>query len=194
MTCIHFTDFIYLEQPDLLYILEQRNSDYVRCTMDNDQIIEPEEHLRFCARLKERSDLKYFYIIVDDQPFGVCDFRATQDDWSEAEDGYYTFGDQALSMEKVCSIAILWLCENFKLHSMRARIKNDNKRALLPVYLKPHPNLRILDKDEHYTYIQTRFELEQWRTYVHSFLRAHQARAYFNGELFIDGTQDLNLR
>ncbi len=192
MLRIRFTDFIYLEQPDLLYILAQRNSDYVRCAMDNEQLIAPEVHLRFCAHLKERSDLKYFYITVDDQPFGVSDFKATGNDWSEAEGGNYTFGDQVLSMEKVNAIAILWMCEHFKLQRMCARIKNDNKRALLPLYLKPHPSLRIVGKDERYTYTQNSFELESLRAYVHAFLHAHQAQAYFNGELFIDGTQDLN--
>ena len=192
MTRIDFTDFIFLEQPDLLYILEQRNSDYVRCSMDNEQIIGRADHLRFCARLKERSDLKYFYITVDAKPFGVSDFKATGSDWCEAEGGSYTFGDQALSMKKVNAIAILWMCEHHELKRMRARIKNNNKRALLPLYLKPHPNLRIVGKDEHYTYTQNSFELEALRAYVLTFLGAHQAQAYFNGELFLDGTQDLN--
>ena len=193
MSCtILFTDFIYLGQQDLLYILKQRNSDYVRCTMDNEQTIGTDEHLRFCARLKERSDLKYFYITVDDEPFGVCDFKAKVSDWSEAEGGNYTFGDQALSMEKVNAIAILWMCENIGLKRMCARIKNNNKRALLPLYLKPKPGLRIIKKDERYTYTQNSFELAALHAYILDFLRAHKAQAYFNGDLFISGIQDLN--
>ena len=44
--CLRYTDFIYLSESELLEIIKQRNSDYVRRFMDNARIISAEEHLR----------------------------------------------------------------------------------------------------------------------------------------------------
>lgn len=191
---LRYTDFIYLTEPTLLYILEQRNSDYVRRYMEQDQAISVQSHLQFCARLKERPELKYFYVTLNGKPFGVCDFKALSADWSLAEGGNYTFGDQALSMEKVNSIAILWMMEHHGLKGMCAKIKNSNRRALLPLYLKPHPSLRIVGKDEQYTYTENNFELTDFCAYIQRFAQTNQVRAHFNGELFVDGTQNPDQR
>ena len=58
--CLRYTDFIYLSENELLEILKQRNSDYVRRFMDNDRLISVEDHLSFCRSLSTRTDLKYF--------------------------------------------------------------------------------------------------------------------------------------
>lgn len=42
--CLRYTDFIYRSESELLEIIKQRNSDYVRRFMDNARIISAEEH------------------------------------------------------------------------------------------------------------------------------------------------------
>lgn len=185
---LRYTDFIYLTEPTLLYILEQRNSDYVRRAMEQDQAISVQSHLQFCARLKERPLLKYFYVTLNGKPFGVCDFKAQGADWSQAEGGYYTFGDQPFSMEKVNGFAIWWMMEHYGLKGMCTKIKNTNRKALLPLYLKPHPSLRIVGKDAQYTYTANHFELAAVRADNRHLMQMHQIRTFFNNELFVDGT------
>ena len=58
--CLLYTDFIYRSESELLEIIKQRNSDYVRRFMDNARIISAEEHLSFCRSRSKRPDLKYF--------------------------------------------------------------------------------------------------------------------------------------
>ena len=180
--CLRYTDFIYLSERELLEILKQRNSDYVRRCMDNDRIISAEEHLSFCRSLSKRPDLKYFYVTLNHEPFGIVDLRAETPDWSSALGGNYTFGDQSLSMTKVYTTALLWLMEQVGLKTVHAHVKNDNLKVLMPVYLKPTPGMRIIKKDEHYTYHETTLEPGPLRAYVARFIQRHNLTIYFNQE------------
>ena len=180
--CLRYNDFIYLSENELLEILKQRNSDYVRRFMDNDRLISVEDHLSFCRSLSTRTDLKYFYVTLNHEPFGIVDFKAETPDWSSAVGGKYTFGDQNLPMEKVYTTALLWLMEQVGLKTVHAHVKNDNIKALLPVYFKPTPGMRIIKKDEHYTYHETTLEPEPIRAYVTRFIQNHDLTIYFNQE------------
>ncbi len=179
--CLRYTDFIYLSESELLEILKQRNSDYVRRFMDNDRI-SAEEHLSFCRSLSKRPDLKYFYVTLNHEPFGIVDLRAETPDWSSAIGGNYTFGNQSLPMEKVYTTALLWLMEQVGLKTVHAHVKNDNLKVLMPVYIKPTPGMHIISKDEHQTYLETTLEPEPLRAYVTRFIQRHNLTIYFNQE------------
>ncbi|HIV54337.1 MAG TPA: hypothetical protein H9898_00905 [Candidatus Anaerobiospirillum stercoravium] len=106
--CLRYTNFIYRSESELLEIIKQRNSDYVRRFIDNARIISAEEHLSFCRSLSKRPDLKYFYVTLNHEPFGIVDLKAETPDWSSAiGDNYTFFGDQNLPMEKVYTTALL---------------------------------------------------------------------------------------
>lgn len=63
---IEVVDFISLSLDSHIKVLNYRNSDAVRMQMNNHEIIELENHLKFVEKLKENSDNKYFLVTETD--------------------------------------------------------------------------------------------------------------------------------
>ena len=138
--------------------------------------------MSFCRSLSTRTDLKYFYVTLNHEPFGIVDLKAQTPDWSSAIGGNYTFSDQSLPMAKVYTTALRRLKEQVGLKRVHAHVKNDNLKVLLPMYLKSTPGLRIIAKDEHYTYHETTHAPKPMCAYVARFIQNHNLTIYFNQE------------
>ena len=74
MTIIKFKNFINLTDTEKLLVLRWRNSDRVRLKMNNNEIINLENHMKWIANLQKVSDSLYFLFEVDTKPVGVFDY------------------------------------------------------------------------------------------------------------------------
>ena len=69
-------NFTLLSRDELLMVLARRNHPEIRRWMIHDQPITPEEHLSFCARLKEHPERLILLVECDGQPISVLSFTA----------------------------------------------------------------------------------------------------------------------
>ncbi len=74
MTVISFVNYARLSEAELLAVLEMRNRPEIRSRMNNCEPIAPEEHLKFCANLKERKDRFYYLVRIDGVNAGSFDY------------------------------------------------------------------------------------------------------------------------
>lgn len=154
---IKFYNFTVLDDQTLLIILRGRNSEYVRTRMECNDIISAETHLQFCHNLSKSQTAKYFYITVDEKPYGVIDFNDPTAKWEIPEGGSYTFGDQPLHMRTVGDILNAYMRVVYGIKGCSFKIKNDNLRALLPFIMKKEKVIytRLISIDDNYHYFIT---------------------------------------
>lgn len=155
---LKITNFIHLDQTTLLYILKWRNSAYVKTWMDDKFKISAEEHLKFCCSLKKDNLKKYYYITIDDTPYGVADFKAVNGSWNCCEIGNYTFGDQKYSMSQISSCILYYIIPKLKISKVLFHVKNDNLKALLQFIMHKVPGAALISKDDQYHYFEDYIE------------------------------------
>ena len=82
-----FKNFTRLTEEEIELVCNMRNSTGVRTKMYNQDIIPLEEHKKWLAGLKDRTDCFYFLAYADDKVLGVVDFTSISE--FECEWGYY---------------------------------------------------------------------------------------------------------
>ncbi|MBQ9239190.1 MAG: UDP-4-amino-4,6-dideoxy-N-acetyl-beta-L-altrosamine N-acetyltransferase [Treponema sp.] len=82
-----FKNFTELTEQEIELIWSMRNSTRVRTKMYNQEIVPLEQHKKWVAMLKNRTDCRYFLSFVDNTILGVVDFTAISE--IECEWGYY---------------------------------------------------------------------------------------------------------
>lgn len=147
-------NFTLLSEAELLMILERRNQPDVRKYMVHTDPITPEEHLHYCASLKNRPDTLQLLVEFDGKPTCVINYKATDSSWYEVSDsGIYAFEPES------CSSSILSLIVGCKLLSerdikiMNIKVKNDNEIAIFANQYYHH--YHIVKKDAKFTYMST---------------------------------------
>ena len=71
---LSIVDFSYLDKTKLLEILALRNSDYVREKMASSEEILEDTHLLFCESLKQRTDVLFCGVYLENKLVGVIVF------------------------------------------------------------------------------------------------------------------------
>ena len=82
-----FKNFTALTEEEVELVCNMRNSTGVRTKMYNQDVIPLEQHKKWVAGLKDRSDCRYFLACADSKVLGVVDFTSIYAD--ECEWGYY---------------------------------------------------------------------------------------------------------
>ena len=72
---LSIVDFSYLDKTKLLEILALRNSDYVREKMASSEEILEDTHLLFCESLKQRTDVLFCGVYLENKLVGVIDLK-----------------------------------------------------------------------------------------------------------------------
>lgn len=72
---LSIVDFSYLDKTQLLEILSLRNSDYVREKMASSDVILEDTHLLFCKNLKQRTDVLFCGVYLEDKLVGAIDLK-----------------------------------------------------------------------------------------------------------------------
>lgn len=85
-----FRNFVTLDEPTLLQILEWRNHPSVRKWMYNQNEISHEDHLRFVESLKDRDDCFYWLVSEKGEYRGVVNMVSVNYENDSAENGFYT--------------------------------------------------------------------------------------------------------
>ena len=77
------TNFTELSEEQLLFILQRRNHPEVRRWMAHPEPIADQDHLAYCATLKERPESLLLYVTYDDAPACVLSYKAHDASWQE---------------------------------------------------------------------------------------------------------------
>lgn len=67
---IIFKNFIFLDENEIIEVLELRNKEYIRDNMINSEPISLKNHLLFIESLKKNKNRTYFTILFDNQLIG----------------------------------------------------------------------------------------------------------------------------
>ncbi len=140
-------------------ILERRNHPEVRKWMIHTEPISREEHLRYCASLKERPDIMQLLVEFDGQPACVLSYKATDASWQEIKDcGIYAFAPEP------CTSSVLSLILKYHLIVLRGiktfniAIRSDNEMALFATQY--YQGFQLPHQDEHLTYMTMQVDQE----------------------------------
>ena len=71
---LNFKNFINLSEEEKELVLQWRNSDRVRLRMNNSNIIELQDHMRWINGLKDNKETLYFLFEINGNPAGVFDY------------------------------------------------------------------------------------------------------------------------
>lgn len=146
---IKFKNFIHLDESELLFVLEKRNSDEIRNKMTNTDIISVEDHLKFCNSLKNDSTRLYYLIYLDDEPVGVADFQDINNENHTYEPGMYFFSEQS-NQRTYITYALGYIRCMYKLYYPFIRVRKDNPQALFFNTMKMGAKLEREDEDFYY--------------------------------------------
>ncbi|MBQ9275851.1 MAG: hypothetical protein IJ228_13685 [Succinivibrio sp.] len=127
---LKYTNFTRLSEERLLFILQRRNEPAVRSRMINTAEIGVEEHLRFCASLREDKSRLYLLVSLDDWPKGVIDMTNIDYAAHTYEGGSYFFeheGNFSSDAVKGCALVNLRL----GLYYPTLYIRKNNVQALM---------------------------------------------------------------
>ena len=72
------TNFTELSEEQLLFILQRRNHPEVRRWMAHPEPIADQDHLAYCATLKERPESLLLYVTYDDAPACVLSYKSAR--------------------------------------------------------------------------------------------------------------------
>lgn len=145
-------NFTLLSEKELLMILDRRNHPDVRKCMVHTNPIATEEHLRYCASLKERSDILQLLVEFDGIPACVLTFKATDDSWQEIADcGIYAFDPEPCSSSILSNIIGCQLIANRGVKVSSLKVRNDNEMAIFANQY--YHDFHVVRKDAEYTYM-----------------------------------------
>lgn len=124
-------NFTLLSRDELLMVLARRNHPEIRRWMIHDQPITPEEHLSFCARLKEHPERLMLLVECDGQPISVLSFTATDASWRELKDsGSYSFEHLPTGITVINKIIFTRVVAARGIKRCHGLCRNDNERSL----------------------------------------------------------------
>lgn len=149
-------NFTKLSAAELRLILARRNHPQVRRWMSNTAPIGLEEHLRFCADLKARSDCLMLLASYDGMPACVLSFQAADSTWRELVDsGYYAFDPATCPASTIARLVQLQLVLLRGIKHSRVKIRNDNELAL--AINECHLGYHEVGHDAEFTYFEQDF-------------------------------------
>lgn len=147
-------NFTLLSKDELLMILERRNHPEVRKWMAHTAPITPEEHLRYCASLKNRPEILQLLVEFDGQPDCVLSYKATNSSWHEVADcGIYAFASEPCSSSVLSNIIGYQLIAERGIKVSNIMVRNENEIAIFANQY--YHGFRIVAKDKHYTYMKS---------------------------------------
>lgn len=145
-------NFTLLSKDELLMILERRNHPEVRKWMAHTAPTTPEEHLRYCASLKNRPEILQLLVEFDGQPACVLSYKATNSSWHEVADcGIYAFASEPCSSSTLSQIVGCKLIAMRGIKVIKIKVKNDNEVALF--VNQYYHGYRIVAQDAAFTYM-----------------------------------------
>lgn len=147
---ICFRNFTTLDEAALLEILAWRNSERVRSKMVHSKEISPEEHLQFCASLKERSDPCMYSVDCNGIPCGVITYRKIDPLKHSAESGAYYITGSNIPAKSALYSEVLRRSLGFK--EIYSYIKKSNLQAVMFKLFKTKS--KICDEDDDYIYFK----------------------------------------
>ena len=146
-------NFTLLSQDELIVIWQRRNHPDVRKCMVHTEPITLEDHLRFCASLKDRPEQLMLFVQYDGQPAFVQTFHATDSSWQHiADSGSYAFDPAPCSCSVFAKALALRLIALRGIQSSQVKIKNDNELAIFTNQY--YFGLTIDSRDDEYTYMK----------------------------------------
>ena len=127
---LSIVDFSYLDKTQLLEILALRNSDYVRDKMaSSDEILE-DSHLSFCESLKQRKDVLFCGVYLEDKLVGVIDLKEIDFNSKSYESGCY-FCKNSKNLTYFSNLAAFIIAKEIGLTKATCYVKKDNIQAVL---------------------------------------------------------------
>ena len=124
-------NFTLLNEEELLMILERRNHPDVRKWMVQSDPITPEEHLRYCASLKNRPERLQLFVEFDSKPACVISYKATDSSWHElADNGIYAFDPEPCSSSLLSNIIAYQLFAIRGVKVSNIMVRNENEIAI----------------------------------------------------------------
>ncbi|MDX2281781.1 MAG: GNAT family N-acetyltransferase [Saprospiraceae bacterium] len=141
-----YRNFIDIDQQGLINILSWRNRVEVRKWMKSVEEIPIEQHLKYCAELKDKTDRGHWVIEENGRALGVININQYFEVDNSCEWGFYlnpvyTMGD---TMLKVFYYSQHLLFDYLNTHRLIGKVKLDNKGAIL---LNDFLGMREVDKE-----------------------------------------------
>ena len=132
---LSFTNYTKLTKDLLLKILKMRNDPNIRMKMTEQHEISEEEHLKFCASLKERKDCLYLLISYDHIPCGTVTIKKIDLKKQSAELGIYVIKEFAHYSQDF-SLALEIIYKKLNILHCYCYVRKENMQALLYNLLK----------------------------------------------------------
>lgn len=145
-------NFTLLSENEQLMILERRNNPDVRKWMVHTDPISPEEHLRYCASLKNRLDMLQLLVEFDGTPACVLSFKASDNSWHElADSGIYAFDPTPCASSILSNIISCMLIIERGIKVCNTIVKNENEIAIFANQY--YHNYHVIKKDDKFTFM-----------------------------------------
>ena len=127
---LSIVDFSYLDKTKLLEILALRNSDYVREKMASSEEILEDTHLLFCETLKQRTDVLFCGVYLENKLVGVIDLKEIDLNSKSYESGCY-FCKDSKNITYFAILAAFIIANEIGLTKATCYVKKDNIQAVL---------------------------------------------------------------
>ena len=147
------TNFTELSEEQLLFILQRRNHPEVRRWMAHPEPIAAQDHLAYCATLKERPETLLLYVTYDGAPACVLSYKAHDASWQEIDDsGCYGFDPAPCSTAIVSQLMRLKLAALKGIKQVRIKVLSTNEMALFACQY--YHGYRITGSDDKYAHLE----------------------------------------
>ena len=174
------TNFTELSQDQLLFILQRRNHPEVRRWMAHPEPIAVQNHLAYCASLKDRPETLLLYVSYDGAPACVLSYQAHDATWQEIDDsGCYGFDPAPCSTAIVSQLLRLKLAALKGIKKVKIKVLSSNEMALFACQY--YHGYQISGCDEKYT--QLELSLPEPGTVYQTKLEAQLAKLHATLEL-----------
>lgn len=150
-------NFTLLSEDELLMILERRNHPDIRRRMVQTDPITPEDHLRYCASLRDHPETLQLLVEFDGKPASVLSYKALDSSWQEVSDcGIYAFDPEPCTSSILSSVVGGKLVIERNIKVMSIKVKNDNEIAIFTNQY--YYDFHVVKKDLEFTYMSKNFD------------------------------------
>lgn len=119
-------NYTALEECEKRLVLDWRNTERVRSMMSNSEPISWENHVSYIERLNDRTDCRYYLVIVGERPVGVVDLTEMSADGSFCNPGLFTGENSPLGTGLLLEFAVfLTIFDRFGYHEARSLVKKE---------------------------------------------------------------------
>ena len=146
---VTFENFTRLDRETLEMIYKWRTSEEISQCMENQGKFSIEDHLKFCASLKDRKDKLYYLIKFDGVPCGVYDYVDIDDKNKVAVPGNYMIGNYQKYAYVVCFLQN-YILKKHGIKTVKFYVLKSNVKALLFQVVKLKHQILFEDKDKYY--------------------------------------------